>query len=113
MSKILKLNYYSAEQIADSINSIWVGEYGYLDRGDYACGVVGMPTYAAFASTTSLTSFMIDSILIEVYCGSRHKADRVRNIMIEKGFKYFETPENWLQSSSDSYIVFIGKPSEK
>lgn len=109
MNKILDLSDYTPEQIADTINSLWVGEYDDCNRKDYFCGVESILDYVL--NKENVDRLYSVSSIIEVYCGKKHKAEKVRKIMNDKGFQVFESPLNKQIQCEDYYIAFIGKPA--
>lgn len=109
MKNILNLSNYTAKQIADSINSIWVGEYGNLNRNDFVCGIADILNYTL--EEEPIKSLLISSAVIDIYCGNRQKAEIVRNLMNEKGFRSIDLDKTHIRHTDDNYVVFIGKYS--
>ena len=107
MNQILGMHKFSAEQIADTINSIWVGEFGHLKRNEFVCGILNIGNRLELANQGLME--ISGPILIEVFCGTKQKAEDVIKIITERGFCElvscaYESPE-----IKDGYIVFIRK----
>ena len=109
MNKILNLSNYPAEQIVDSINSIWVGEYGNFDRSNFACGIENLLNYILIDEYQE--SLCLDTIVLEIYCGNKQKAELVRKMMNEKGFGLIERGNRGISTIDDCYVIYISRIS--
>ena len=101
MNKLIDLSTYHAAVISDSINSIWVGEYGDKDRSEFFCTIN--------ASLQDFLNLEFDSIRIitAVDCGSRSNAiETLRNLKI-LGFSII--PPSEIKADTSHFIYLIAR----
>ena len=101
MNKLIDLSTYHADVISNSINSIWVGEYGDNDRSEYFCTIN--------ANLQDFLNLEFDSIRIitAVDCGTRSNAiETLRNLKI-LGFSII--PHSEIKDDTSHLIYLIGR----